>query len=446
MIGRRVSSLRGRPGLVAAALLAVAVIGAGVVIVTRSADPSARDDGVRTETVMVEGQRGRILDRSGKVLVEDATVLEVRADRDEVDALDAGARTDLLDALAGLLVADPTGSVPPPAGVASAVPASAALLAEALDSPDDEVVLATGVGDEVREAIASEPDRFAGITVTAVGRRTYHYGALAAHVLGYSGRVTDDERQARSDEDLPEDAIVGQAGIEQALDAELRGTPGQIVYEVDAGGQRVRELTDRRTEPERGRDVHLTLDINMQYLIEKGLAAEIERRRGVVDNGCFLPGGCDPQGAASVAVDPRNGQVLAMASYPTYDPNLFVGGISSADLEAISSEDRGEQHHFPLLNRAIAGQFAPGSTFKLFSAHAGLAHELITPEDIYLDTGTYLYDPSCTVENPENNCSATNPGAMGTGSIDLREALTLSSDTYFYKLGDDSWRAKDRIG
>ena len=276
-----------------AALVAVAAVGAAAVVVERRLGSAEADDGVRTETVLVEPPRGRILDRSGKVLVEDATVFDVRADPGEIDALDRGARIDLLQTL-NLLLAGPNGPVPAPAGVATGVPISTAGLEEALDSPDDEVVLRTGVGDAVRAAIEAEPDDFPGITVTAVGRRTYHYGALAAHVLGYSGRVTEDELEERSDEDLPVDAIVGKAGIERALDAELRGTPGQIVYEVDAGGQRVRELTDRRTEPEPGRDVYLTIDINMQFLVEKGLAAEIERRRGVQDNGCFLPGRLQP--------------------------------------------------------------------------------------------------------------------------------------------------------
>ncbi|HEV7721783.1 MAG TPA: hypothetical protein VGO60_10880, partial [Iamia sp.] len=169
-----------RAVVLAVALVAVTAVGAAAVVVERRLGSADADAGVRTETVVVEGQRGRILDRSGKVLVEDATVLEVRADRGEVDALDAGGRSDLLETLAGLIVTAP---LPPPAGVAAGEPISTARLEAALDSPDDEVVLATGVGDEVREVIEADPDGFPGITVTAVGRRTYRYGALAAHVL-----------------------------------------------------------------------------------------------------------------------------------------------------------------------------------------------------------------------------------------------------------------------
>lgn len=361
----------------------------------------------------------------------------------------------------------PFGQPAPPAGVATGAqnpdgsgdadpappePVTAEILRERIEDPRyskfKPVPVATSVSEELELYLTENPDRFPSVSVERVTVRQYNYGALLAHVLGYVGSITEEELEEYQNTEKPyeNDDDIGKAGIEAGLERELRGTPGRIVYEVDARNRPIRELVDQRRDPVPGRDVYLTVDINMQYLTEKGLAAEIERRRGVVDNGCFLPGGCDPPGAASVALDPRNGQVLAIASYPTYDPNLFVGGISTEDYQAISDPESRDVHHDPLLNRAIAGQYAPGSTFKLFSAYAALANGIITPQERYDDTGVYRYAADCPIEVEGNNCSAQNAGRTAHGSVDLIDALRVSSDTYFYKIGDESWRARDRIG
>lgn len=432
---------RRSPGAVlAAALVVAALVGAGALVVDRVVGPAS--DGPPTETVVVAAPRGRILDRSGKVLVEEGTVLQVRADVAALEELAPERRATLLEELAGIVAAERIARIGAAPGVLTGQPITAEVLAERLAGEDATVVLAARIGDAVRQAIEGDPERFPGLTVEPVGARTYPYGALAAQLLGYVGRISQDEVEVF---DLPEDSLVGKAGIERAMDQDLRGRPGRIVYELDEDGQRVRELVDRREEPEPGRDVHLTLDVNLQYLVEQGLTAEVERRRGVLDDGCFLPGGCSPAGAASVAVDPRDGAVLAMASYPTYDPLLFADGISTADYEAIAAEERGEDHGYPLLNRAIAGQYAPGSTVKPFTAHAGLAAGLITPDEVFNDTGTYAYSADCDL-GVENNCSATNAGATPHGPVDLADALRVSSDTYFYALGDQAWRSRATVG
>ncbi len=313
------------------------------------------------------------------------------------------------------------------------------------------VPVATGISEELEVAIREDADQFPTVAVERVTAREYRYGALLAHALGYVGAITEDELDEFQNTEKPyeNDDQIGKTGIERGYELELRGTPGLVVYEVDARNRPVRELEDRRREPVPGRDVYLTVDINLQFIMEKGLAAEVARRQGKVDNGCFLEGGCDPPGAASVALDPRNGQVLAMASYPTYDPNLFIGGISRRDYEAITDEERVDEHHDPLLNRVIAGQYAPGSTFKLFSAYAGLDNGIITPEYVFVDnTGKYAYSDECDISVPadQTNCYAQNAGAVPSGSVDLQQALTESSDTYFYRIGDVSWRRRGDIG
>ncbi|HEV7722568.1 MAG TPA: penicillin-binding transpeptidase domain-containing protein [Iamia sp.] len=522
-------------GIVALSLFAALFTRLWYLQVLTTDEATAAVDSARTQTVIKEAPRGRILDRSGKVLVENRRIIQIQVDYQDFIDLTGPKQTELLRLLAdqifqdelriygGERVADdpgprpeetttttapddltegtgPDGTTttsttttvpeedansaldesgatttqpdgpftehPPPAGVATGAqnPDGSGKADPPPPEPIDEdelrsriederyskfkpVPVATGISEELELYITEHPEMFPTVVVERVTARRYLYGALLAHVLGYVGSITEDELDEAQNPDKPyeNDDDIGKAGIEQLMEMELRGTPGQEVYEVDARNRPIREITEQRREPVPGRDVYLTVDINMQYLMEKGLAAEIERRRGVQDNGCFLPGGCNPLGAASVAIDPRNGQVLAMASYPTYDPNLFVGGISRADYEAISADDRGDEHNYPLLNRAIGGQYAPGSTFKLFSAFAGLANGLITPDYVYNDTGTYLYSATCNTD-VENNCSARNAGGTGNGAVDLTAAITRSSDTYFYKLGDDSWRARDRIG
>lgn len=491
----------------------------------------------RTREVILEAPRGRILDRQGKVLVENRRTIQVQVDYQDFVDLDGPERSELLRNLSRALSEDellrfdgqrtsgdpgsrddeprpstegddeqasdaddemPVGEggptdegdtvdaldetpdgldpdeidtvdLPPPAGVATGAEnpggqgvdtteppdtVTADIVLERIEDPRFDkfkpVPVATGISEELELQIAEHPEDFPTVTVERVTSRRYNYGALLAHVLGYVGSITEDELDEFQNDDKPyeNDDEIGKAGIERGLERELRGTPGRVVYEVDARNRPIRELREERRDPVAGRDVYLTIDINMQYLMEVGLAAEVERRRGVQDNGCFQAGGCDPLGAASVALDPRDGQVLAMASYPTYDPNLFVGGISTEDYRAIASDENEDHHHYPLLNRALAGQYAPGSTFKLFSAHAALANGIVGPGEYYNDTGKYAFSANCDTSVPADrtNCYAQNAGGVGNGSVDLQRALTVSSDTYFYRIGDLSWRARNSIG
>ncbi len=538
-------------GIVALSLFAALFTRLWYLQVLTTDEAIAAVDSARTQTVITEAPRGRILDRSGKVLVENRRTIQVQVDyqgfttdlstpeqeellrrlgqeitQDELMRYanerapdDPGARPDepaeettpsdpqaegdegegttttsttttttvptvaedpddasALDTPGATTVPEgPFAEPPPPAGVATGAqnpdgsgsaappppdPVTPEILRDRIEDPRyskfKPVPVATGISEELELYLTENPELFPTVVVERVTVRQYRYGALLAHVLGYVGSITEDELDRYQNESKPyeNDDDIGKAGIESGMEGELRGTPGETVYEVDARNRPIRTISER--DPVPGRDVYLSIDINMQYLVEKGLAAEVERRRGKIDSGCFLLGGCDPKGAASVAIDPRNGQVLAMASYPTYDPNLFVGGISTEDYQAITvprddylaahgGDDEGF-HDFPLLNRAVAGQYAPGSTFKLFSSFAALDNGLITPQERYNDTGIYKYSADCPIEQEENNCSARNAGATPHGAVDLTDALRVSSDTYYYALGDESWRSRDRIG
>lgn len=564
-------------GIVALSLFAALFTRLWYLQVLTTEDAIAAVDSARTQVVITEAPRGRILDRSGKVLVENRRTIQVQVDYQDFVDLETPEQEELLRRLGQEITADamlryanerapddpgprpeeadeagatttseaegdegeaagttttsttttaptvaqdeedtsaldtpgattvpegPFAQPPPPAGVATGAqnpdgsgpadppppePVTPEVLRERIDDPRyskfKPIPVATGISEELELYIVEHPDLFPTVVVERVTARQYRYGALLAHVLGYIGRITEEELETRQNEEKPyeNDDDIGKAGIESGMEHELRGIPGETVYEVDARNRPIRVISER--EPVPGRDVYLSIDINMQYLVEKGLAAEVERRRGVQDPGCFLAGGCDPKGAASVAIDPRNGQVLAMASYPTYDPNLFVGGISREDYRAITisekdyaaaragaqgegeapqsdepeggDEDEGTAagptadddgfHNYPLLNRAIAGQYAPGSTFKLFSSYAGLDNGLITPQTGYNDTGIYKYRSDCPGV-PDDGCSARNAGETPHGTVNLTDALRVSSDTYYYSLGHQSWLANDRIG
>lgn len=434
----------------------------------------------RLRVVETEGPRGRILDRNGVPLVDNGRSIQVAVDRQALAELDNPTQADLLRRLAEELRLDleeqaagrrvpndpgprpeageapaPSTTVPLPAGVATgadepigatAPPVTAETLRERLEDPRYDPFVPAPVAIDISEDLEiylhERADEFPSVVVERVGVRVHRYGALLAHVIGYVGPVSEEDLAERVDAEKPygPNDTIGRAGVERSMEEALRGVPGRQVYEVDARNRPIREVTERRREPVAGDDVYLTIDIDLQYQVEMGLAAEIERRRGTTASDCAST--CDPPGAASVAIDPRDGQVLAMASYPTFDPQLFNGGISTADYEAIADPDRADEHRNPLTNRAISGQYAPGSTFKLFSSYAGLATGLVTPEYQYNDTGIYYFSQPCS----SSVCRKQNAGQDAKGIVDLARSLTVSSDTYYYRLGHQAWLQRDAIG
>lgn len=230
--------------------------------------------------------------------------------------------------------------------------------------------------------------------------RSYPYGEATSHLLGYVGTVSEDEID---DED--EDSVlaipgfrVGKDGVEKQCDLILRGEAGNVQMEVNAHGRVVRELA--RTDPKPGRDVPLTIDIGLQQFTYRRLAGE--------------------PGAAAVVCDTETGAIYALVSQPGFDPNLFTYGIAQEDWDRLNNDD-----HAPLLDKAIGGQYAPGSSFKPVVAMAGLEAGLLDPKATtycpgYLDLGNYRFH--CWKHG-------------GHGHVNLREAVAGSCDVYFYDLG-----------
>ena len=237
---------------------------------------------------------------------------------------------------------------------------------------------------------------FPGAMVRAEGKRYYPNGGLASHVLGYVGEVN--EKELRYEDYYPGD-MVGRSGVEKEYEEVLRGIPGWEMWEVDAVGRKRKLVVSSSPVP--GEDVYLTLDLDLQRKVEELLK--------------------DKQGCI-VAMDPRDGEVLALASAPGFDPNLFVKGISAKDWKLLSQD---KTH--PLQNRCIQGLYPAGSVFKIVVALAGLESRKITPKQHYFCNGGYPFGGRVY------RCWKKG----GHGDLDLRRAIVESCDVYFYNLGHE---------
>jgi len=385
----------------------------------------------RVRTIQEEAPRGRILDAKGRVLVDNRTSLVVTVDPFRLKDLKQPERDDLLLRLSQQLTAS---------GVPTKVAAIERRLNDPQYSPLQPVPVAIDVSEDLMVYLAERADDFPAIQVRRESVRYYPEKSLAAHVVGYVGRISSDELKARMGtvEDpkiavakpYEPDSSVGKTGVEKTFEDDLRGTPGVRKVEVDRNGKVVRELTADYRAPVPGSDIQLTIDMDVQRTAEQKLAEQLEGLRGR-----YTRDGNVAQGkvGSSVVLDPRNGHVVAMASYPTYDPTEFVNGINSDRYRQWTEGDPADN---PTINRAIAGLYAPGSTFKLVTAHAALTKGVISPNTYYNDSGVY------TVGNREfrNAQNAVN------GPVQMSRAITISSDTYFYSLGDQFWRGRDKFG
>ena len=244
----------------------------------------------------------------------------------------------------------------------------------------------------------------AGVSFTPAVQRVGS-GTLAPHVLGRVGQMSPEEWEVYQDRGYAMDETVGKDGAEGAFESYLHGTPGQKVLETDKDGRITGETN--AVQPQAGRDVTLTLDRDLQAAAETALAGFLDRH---------------PQatGGALVALDVRDGGVLAMVSQPGYDAASF-----SADYAALSQD---EAH--PLMNRAVQGLYAPGSTFKLVTAAAALEEGFLTPETQILDTGRYTY-----YKSPQPQCWLYRQEGKTHGLETVSEAIADSCNIFFYDAG-----------
>ncbi|QPT39418.1 Penicillin-binding protein 2 [Oligella ureolytica] len=267
------------------------------------------------------------------------------------------------------------------------------------------IILRSNLTDEEAASFAVRSFKFPGVNIRARWVREYPQGESAAHLIGYIGRISERDYERIQEEELEGDYrgtdVIGKKGLELSYEKVLHGKPGWEQVEIAASGRPVRVL--ERTDPIPGDNLRLSIDIGLQRMVE-GIFNDPE----------------NPQRGALVAIDPRNGQVLAYVSAPSFDPNLFVDGIDVENWRRLS-----DSPDHPLIDRPIYGTFPIGSTYKPFVALAALTLNA-------RDAKTRIYDPGYF---EFGNQRFRNAGGAVYGSIDMHRALVVSSDSYFFSLG-----------
>jgi penicillin-binding protein 2 len=373
----------------------------------------------QVRVVSVAAPRGEIVDRAGTVLVSNIPQEEILLSRAE-----AAQNPSIVGMVAALV-----GQTP------QQVQAS---INNNQYSPYEPVPVAVGVSEDTVQFLQTHQAEYPGVTVQTVAQRTYPQGGTTGtQILGYVGDISSSYLAAHPNEGYTQGSQVGVSGIEAQYEPYLKGVPGRQALSVDASGTVVGTLSS--TAPQIGDTVVLNVDTGLQQAVQNDLQQQIMSDRktpDTVDGGKLPPA---PNGAA-IVMNPQNGQVLALASYPTYDLNEWVGGISTANFAALQSS--GAENDY-----AIEGQYTPGSTFKLVTATAALQDGLISPSYTYDDTGTFKIDgcPAPGVNNDTGCILHDDPGDSG-GVYNVSGALTVSSDSFFYNLGEMFWEQQSRYG
>ncbi|WP_432068515.1 penicillin-binding protein 2 [Streptomyces sp. C10-9-1] len=375
--------------------------------------------GNRVQKVVQPAVRGSILDARGVPLADNETRLVVYASRTELMNLKDDGKA-VLGRLARVL------------GISEVAIRNRIRLCDAETpqpcwngSPYQPIPITDEATPKQALQIHERAEDFPGITAepTAVRRYTAPGKANSAQVLGYLSPVTDDEIQAGKDSESPylRSDQVGRSGLERQYDKELRGKAGVTRYEVDNLGRVVGEAESVRAEP--GANVVTSIDARVQRVAEYELNQAMKAARKEFDKNTGENYKADS--GAVVVMEAKTGRVVAMASNPTYDPNAWVGGISGKDYAKLTGKDANN----PLLNRAIQGQAAPGSIFKVIPTAAAVNAG-------YSFDGRYDCSSSYTI----GDRTFKNFESKGYGSINLGRALEVSCDTVYYRLAHEEWR------
>lgn len=381
-------------GLVILAALGVLILRLWFVQVIGGADYEARATDNRVRTVMTEAPRGIITDRNGAEIVRNRAGENVVARPQE---LPAAHRERVLRTLAQILRTTPA--------------ALGAKLARAQGAPFQSVVLAEDVPPLVQAVIEERRRQLPGIALERAYVREYPHGSLAAHLVGYTTPIPAEEAAAYRRKGYRPDEKVGRYGVERSYEDYLRGAAGEVRYEVDAMGELTARGVISARPPRPGRNVQLTIDLRTQKVLEEELRARVALS------------GSSPA-AAGVALDPDTGEVLALASYPTFRPSVFAEGSDREKVRLLRDPAQ------PFFDRAIAGGYPAASTFKAVTAVAALEGGYTTADEAIPSPGSIrLY-----------NQEFINFGRRDLGVLTLRTALMYSSDTYFDQVADRFYR------
>lgn len=278
------------------------------------------------------------------------------------------------------------------------------------------VTIANNVSYETMAYIEEIKVELGGVTVLASPKRYYNYGESLAHVLGYVSSISADEYASLKSEGYSQNSIIGKTGLESFLEQYLKGENGVVRTEINATGTASYEYVYKQAVS--GKDVTLTIDYRLQKIAEEALEKQIKALQNETD-GKYT----DASAGAVVITNVKTGEVLALVSYPSYDPNLFISGISYSDWKNIN-----EDPNIPMFNRATQGTYSPGSTFKMISAIAGLETGKITATELIEDTGVYpySYNPVCWIYTDYHRTH---------GLVNVADAIKVSCNCYFYEVG-----------
>ena len=345
-------------------------------------------DGNRMRSAVIMAPRGRIMDVHGKVLADSSPgyVLSLQAGHSFSDAE--------VNLLARLLAMQPD---------------AIRKKAEQAAGTYEQIVVKSELTPQEITSLEEHLKDLPGISLNLQPMRHYLYGMTAAHVLGYVGEVSEEQIKQGKYKGLSPGSIVGKEGLEFVYDAVLRGQTGRRTEEVDVRGRVVRELAGQA--PVSGKGLVLTLDFALQQDLERVLDKQMAalRTSGIAPNA---------YGAAAVAMDPNTGAVRALVSRPGYDPNWFVGGISTTHWKLIN-----ENVFHPLTNKVINGEYPAGSTFKVVTGSAALDKHKVTPEELIFDSGKHWL------------ADMGNAGGEALGWINFQTAFAMSDNVYFYEMG-----------
>lgn len=330
----------------------------------------------RLRIVRVAAPRGIIYDRNGVSLVKNSQNYSVSVAPDSIGNLDILMLSELLDINADRLY--------------EKIKLQRRTIYESIK-------LKEGLSLKEIALIEARKSDFPGLTIEVDVSREYLYGSSGAHLVGYLGKLNQSQSRHTEFKDLPPDAFIGQWGIEKLYDKHLRGIPGEKIIEIDALGKELRLLQE--ISPVKGEDLKLAIDINLQKEAEEAFG----ERTG-----------------ALVAIKTDSGEILALVSKPSFDPNMFTNGINQKQWEGLV-KNPGQ----PLLNRALQSQYPPGSTFKIITAIAGLETGVIDSNTQVTCNGGIAYGKwrfGCWQKH-------------GHGTVSLHRALVESCDVYFYEVG-----------
>jgi len=353
----------------------------------------------RVRDIVVAAPRGDILDRNGTVLVDNRVSIAVQIDAQKLPG--SGPERAALFARLGRVVGVT------PRFIGREIREQTRLL------PYANVTVRQDVPRAVYSYIRERQNQFPAVTVDRVYLRSYPYKELGAQLFGTVGEISKEDQRLSRFRGVPQGTIVGKGGLEYVYDRYLRGRSGAKRVQIDALGRPKGEF--RQFEPVQGRQLKLSVDLNLQRAGQQAMSEA---------GGIPITDGVKNRGGAFVALDPRNGEVLAMGSYPSFDPNIFSKPLRQSTFAKLNSEDTGA----PLVDRAISGLYPTGSTFKLITATAALETGLISAQTPINDPGSIQI----------GDIVFKNARGTAHGTIAMSDALRVSSDVYFYRLGQQA--------